>query len=58
LVAKGILKLGDSQENTLGRYIITYIRVGDVPQRLAHEAKVGEVTFLGLGLSSSSELEE
>jgi hypothetical protein len=58
LFAKGILKLGDSQRNTLGRYIITYIRVRDVPRRLAHEAKTGEVSFLGLGLSSSTELEE
>jgi hypothetical protein len=54
LVTKGILKLNDSQRKTIRRYIITYIRVGvrvrDVSQRLAHEAKAGEVTLLVLDL--------
>jgi hypothetical protein len=47
LVAKGILKLGDSQGKTLGRQIITYIGVRDISQWLAHEAKAGEIAFLG-----------
>jgi hypothetical protein len=52
LIAKGILKLDDSQRNTLGGWIITYIRirVRDVSWRLAHEAKADEVTLLALGL--------
>jgi hypothetical protein len=52
LIAKGILKLDDSQRKTLGGWIITCIRVGvgDVLWRLAHEAKVGEVAYLALGL--------
>jgi hypothetical protein len=52
LVAKGILKLSDSQRKTLGGWIITYIRVRvrDVSRRLAHEAKAGEVTFFELGI--------
>jgi hypothetical protein len=52
LIAKGILKLDDSQRKTLGGWIITYIkvRVGDVSWRLAHEAKAGEVVYLALGL--------
>jgi hypothetical protein len=52
LVAKGILKLGDSQTKTLGGQIITYIRVrvSDVSRRLAHEANSGEVTLLALDL--------
>jgi hypothetical protein len=51
LVAKCILKLADSRRKTLGRWIITYIRVrvGDVPRRLAHEAKAGKVARLVLG---------
>jgi hypothetical protein len=51
LVAKSIFKFGDSQRMTLGRLIITYIgvRVRDVPRRLSHEAKAGEVTRLALG---------
>jgi hypothetical protein len=52
LIAKGILKLDDSQRKTLEGWIITYIgvRVGDVSWRFAHEAKSGEVTCLTLGL--------
>jgi hypothetical protein len=52
LIAKGTLKLNDSQRKTLGGWIITYIRVevGDVSWRLAHEAKAGEVACLALGL--------
>jgi hypothetical protein len=49
LVAKSIFKFGDSQRKTLRRWVITYIRVGDVPRRLAHEAKAGEVVCLALG---------
>jgi hypothetical protein len=51
LVANSILKLDDSQRKTLGGWIITYIRVRvrDVSQRLAHEAKAGEVACLALG---------
>jgi hypothetical protein len=50
LVLKSILKFGDSQRKTLGRWVITYIRVGvgDVPRWLAHEAKAGEVACLAL----------
>jgi hypothetical protein len=52
LVAKGIVKLNDSERKTIGGYIITYIRVrvGDVSRRHAHEAKVGEVTLLVVDL--------
>jgi hypothetical protein len=52
LVAKGILKLNDSKGKTLREWIITYIgvRVGDVSQRLALEAKAGEVVCLVLAL--------
>jgi hypothetical protein len=52
LVAKSIFKFSDSQRKTLRRWVITYIGVGvkDVPWRLAHEAKAGEVTYLALGL--------
>jgi hypothetical protein len=51
LVAKSIFKFSDSQRKTLRRWVITYIgvRVGDVLQWLAHEAKAGEVTRLALG---------
>jgi hypothetical protein len=51
LVAKSIFKFRDSQRKTLGRWVITYIGVGvsDVPWRLAHEAKAGEVACLALG---------
>jgi hypothetical protein len=51
LIAKGILKLNDSQRSTIGGWIITYIRVGvrDVSRRLTHEAKAGEVNCLALG---------
>jgi hypothetical protein len=51
LIAKGILKFGDSQRKTLGRWVITYIRVRvrDVTWLLAHEAKAGEVPRLALG---------
>jgi hypothetical protein len=51
LVAKGILKFGNSQRKTLERWVITYIgvRVRDVSRWLAHEAKVGEVACLALG---------
>jgi hypothetical protein len=51
LIAKGILKFGDSQRKTLGRWVITYIGVGveDMPRWLAHEAKAGEVARLALG---------
>jgi hypothetical protein len=51
LVAKGILKLNDSQRKTLRGWIITYIivRVGDVSWSFAHEAKAGEVACLALG---------
>jgi hypothetical protein len=51
LIAKGILKLDDSQRKTLGGWIITYIRVrvGDVSRWLAHEAKASEVACLALG---------
>jgi hypothetical protein len=52
LVAKYIFKFDDSQGKTLGRQIITYIRVGigDVSRGFAHEAKAGEVVCLALGL--------
>jgi hypothetical protein len=52
LVAQSIFKLSDSQGKTLEGYIITYIGVGvrDVSQRLAHEAKAGEVGLLVLDL--------
>jgi hypothetical protein len=52
LIAKGILKLDDSQTQTLGGWITTYIgvRVEDVSLRLAHEAKAGEVVCLAFGL--------
>jgi hypothetical protein len=52
LIAKGILKLDNSQRKTLGGWIITYIevRVRDVSWRLAHEAKVGEAVCLALRL--------
>jgi hypothetical protein len=51
LIAKGILKFGDSQRKTPGRWVITYIevRVGDVLWWLAHEAKAGEVARFALG---------
>jgi hypothetical protein len=51
LVAKTIFKFDDSQRKTLGRWVITYIgvEVEDVPRRLAHEAKAGEVARLALG---------
>jgi hypothetical protein len=49
LIAKGILKLEDSQRKTLGGWIITYIRVRDVSRRLAHKANAGEVVCLALG---------
>jgi hypothetical protein len=51
LVAKSIFKFGDSQRKTLGRWVITYIRVRvrDVPRWLAHEEKASEVTHLALG---------
>jgi hypothetical protein len=51
LIAKGILKFGDLQRKTLGRWVFTYIRVGveDVPWQHAHEAKAGEVACLVLG---------
>jgi hypothetical protein len=51
LIAKGILKLNDSQRKTLEGWIITYIRVGveDVSRWLAHEAKAGEIDYLALG---------
>jgi hypothetical protein len=41
---------GDPQRNTLGGKIITYIGVGDLSGRLAHEAKAGEVAWLALDL--------
>jgi hypothetical protein len=52
LVAQSIFRLNDSQRKTLVGQIITYIGVGvrDVSQRLAHEAKVGEVALLALDL--------
>jgi hypothetical protein len=54
LIAKGILKLDDSQRKTIGGWIITYIRVGvgvkDLSSRLAHEAKAGEIVCLAFGL--------
>jgi hypothetical protein len=48
---RAFFKFGDSQRKTLGGWIITYIRVRlrDVPWRLAHEAKAGEVARLALG---------
>jgi hypothetical protein len=51
LIAKSIFNFGDSQRKTIGRWVITYIRVrvGDVPRWLAYEAKAGEVTHLALG---------
>jgi hypothetical protein len=51
LIAKGILKFGDSQRKTLGRWVITYIEVGvgDVTWWLAHEAKVNKIVCLALG---------
>jgi hypothetical protein len=49
LVAKSIFKFGDSQRKTLGRWVITYIGVGDVRRWLAHEAKASEVARLALG---------
>jgi hypothetical protein len=49
LVVKGIFKLDDSQGKTLGGWIITYIRVGDVSWSFTHEAKAGEVAYLALG---------
>jgi hypothetical protein len=49
LVAKSILKFGDLQRKTLGRWIIIYIGVGDLPRWLAHEAKTDEVARLALG---------
>jgi hypothetical protein len=49
LIAKGILKLNDSQIKTLRGWIITYIGVRDVSRWLAHEAKPGEVGCLALG---------
>jgi hypothetical protein len=50
-VAKGILKLDDSQRKTLRGLIITYIgvRVRDVLRSFAHEAKATEVACLVLG---------
>jgi hypothetical protein len=44
LVAKGTLKLNNSQRKALGEWIITYIRVGvrDISRRLIHETKAGE----------------
>jgi hypothetical protein len=50
LIAKGILKLDESQRKTIGGWIITYIGVGDVSWRLAYKAKVGEIAYLALGL--------
>jgi hypothetical protein len=52
LIAKGILKLNDSQTKTIAGLIITYIRVEvrDVSRRLAHEAKADRVDFLALWL--------
>jgi hypothetical protein len=52
LVVKSIFKFSGSQRKTLGGCVITYIRVrvGDVSQNFAHEAKAGEVVCLVLGL--------
>jgi hypothetical protein len=50
LITQSIFKLNDSQRKTLRGYIITYIRVEDVSQRLAHKAEVGEVVLLALDL--------
>jgi hypothetical protein len=50
LIAKNILKLDDSKGNTLGGWIITYIRVRDMSWRFAYETKVGEVISFALGL--------
>jgi hypothetical protein len=52
LVAKGILKLNNSQGKTIGAKIITYIgvRVIYVSRRFAHEVKAGEVAWLVLDL--------
>jgi hypothetical protein len=52
LIAQSILKLDDSLRKNRGGWIITYIRVRvrDVSRRLAHEAKVGEVTWLAFEL--------
>jgi hypothetical protein len=52
LVVKSIFKFSGSQRKTLGGCVITYIRVrvGDVLQNFAYEAKAGEVVCLVLGL--------
>jgi hypothetical protein len=49
LVVKSIFKFNDSRRKTLGGWIITYIRVGDVPRWLTHETKASEVARLALG---------
>jgi hypothetical protein len=54
LIAKNILNLDDSKGNTLGGWIITYIRVRvrvrDVSWRFAYETKADEVISFALGL--------
>jgi hypothetical protein len=51
LVANCIFKFSYSERKTLGRWVITYIRVGvrDVPRWLANEAKAGKVVCLAFG---------
>jgi hypothetical protein len=50
MVAQSILKLDNPQVKRHEGKIITYIRVGDVSQRLAHEVKASEVALLPLNL--------
>jgi hypothetical protein len=50
LITQSILKLGNSQRKIVEGYIITYIGVGDVSRRLAHDTKAGEVALIALDL--------